>query len=267
MKNILLLAHDDGGQEARLQVALDIVRGLNGHLSCIDVVQIPVLAGDYYSGIGDAMLLDDARQREDENRAAMTARLTQEDVSWDWQDAVGDLDQCILKAARLADLIVLNRKLDADPVPDMRLVATKVALKARRPVVAVPDSQTGFNIRGRALVAWDGSDAAANTLVSVVPLLQKASIVRVLVADDGTIEGSASDAATYLSRHGVHAEIHVVKGGLTTTDRLIANQAKQWRADYVVMGAFSHRPAMEFLFGGVTRHMLNHSPIALVFGH
>ena len=58
MKNILLLVHDDAGQEARLQAALDLTRGLAGHLTCIDVVQLPALIGaDAYSGAAQAMLI------------------------------------------------------------------------------------------------------------------------------------------------------------------------------------------------------------------
>ncbi len=48
MKNILLLVHDDEGQEARLQAALDLVRTLDGHLVCLDVTPFPVMAGDFY---------------------------------------------------------------------------------------------------------------------------------------------------------------------------------------------------------------------------
>ena len=42
MKNILLLVHDDAGQEARFQAALDIGRAVEGHLSCLDVTVIPM---------------------------------------------------------------------------------------------------------------------------------------------------------------------------------------------------------------------------------
>lgn len=41
MKNILLLVHDDDGQEVRLQAALDLVRALDGHLTCVDVTPRP----------------------------------------------------------------------------------------------------------------------------------------------------------------------------------------------------------------------------------
>jgi hypothetical protein len=37
MKNVLLLVHDDPGQEARVQAALDVVRAIEGHLICLGV--------------------------------------------------------------------------------------------------------------------------------------------------------------------------------------------------------------------------------------
>ena len=87
MKNILLLVHDDQGQEARLQVALDLTRAFGGHLSCLDVTILPALVGDYYGGAtGGAMLLAEESDRETRNKAALEARLAHEDVSWDWQD-------------------------------------------------------------------------------------------------------------------------------------------------------------------------------------
>ena len=47
MKNILLLVHEDKGQEARLQTSLDLARALNGHIRCADVTHIPVFPGDF----------------------------------------------------------------------------------------------------------------------------------------------------------------------------------------------------------------------------
>ena len=63
MKNILVLVHDDDGQEARLQVAFDIVRAVRGHLTCVDVVTVPVFVGEYMGVGGDALLLEDEKAR------------------------------------------------------------------------------------------------------------------------------------------------------------------------------------------------------------
>jgi hypothetical protein len=37
MRNILLLVHDDDGQQSRLHAALDLTRAVEGHLRCLDV--------------------------------------------------------------------------------------------------------------------------------------------------------------------------------------------------------------------------------------
>ncbi|PBN42916.1 hypothetical protein [Sphingobium sp. D43FB] len=91
MKNVLLLVHEDVGQEARLQAALDLTRALDGHLICLDVAVLPVLAADPYSGDGSAILLQEERDRESRNRARIEERLGKEDVSWDMAAVVGDL--------------------------------------------------------------------------------------------------------------------------------------------------------------------------------
>ena len=75
MKNVLVLAHDDEGQEARLQAALDATRALGGHLTCIDVVSPPLVLTDPYAGAAMAVTIDYARQVEEENRARLRRRL------------------------------------------------------------------------------------------------------------------------------------------------------------------------------------------------
>lgn len=82
MKNILLLVHDDEGQEARLQAALDLTRAIGGHLQCIDVTPFPVIAGDLYAGFGETAVMLDERDSEARNKTHITARLAKEDVSW-----------------------------------------------------------------------------------------------------------------------------------------------------------------------------------------
>ena len=71
MKNILLLVHEDNGQEARLQAALDVTRALKGHLNCLDVVIMPVVVGYDWGGYGTAMLLEQEQMTEDLNRIAL----------------------------------------------------------------------------------------------------------------------------------------------------------------------------------------------------
>lgn len=265
MKNILLLVHDDAGQEARLQAALDLTRALDGHMSCIDVAAMPAIVGDYYSGAADAMLLADERDRESANKKALTARLAHEDVRWDWADVTGVIGESVVAAATMADIIVLNRQLDAFPYPDMREITGHVLMRTRKPVLAVPDTLDRLKL-DRALIAWDGQASSAAAMRASVPLLAQAREVEIFMARDGGEDAQPNEAAEYLSRHGIHATVRIADDGLHPADRLIAEEAERWRADYVIMGAYSHGRLMES-FGGVTKRMLSNSKLPLVLGH
>ena len=267
MKNILLLVHDDAGQEARLQAALDIARALRGHLTCLDVAVMPVVGTELGYVAPEAYLLKDELEREAANRARLQARLEREDVPWSWADVTGALAVALEDAAKMADLIVLNRQLDSHSVPDMRSVASQVIVGSGKTVVAVPEDVKGFRAAGRALVAWDGSSEAIKALEAAVPLLRLASSVTLLEIDDGSVEAPAEQAAAYLSRHDIRPEIvRRHKSALPVADMLVA-EAKSAGTDYIVMGGFGHSRLFEALFGGVSREMLADSPIPVVMAH
>ena len=265
MKNILLLVHDDQGQEARLQAALDLTRALGGHLACVEVTVPPVAVGDFYSGAGAAMLTEMEYEREAENAARIEKRLAAEDVPWSRVEIVDTIAGAVVDAATLADLIVLNRQLDSYPQANMRDIASRVLTEARKPIVAVPETLERFTF-GRALVAWDGSESCAATMRASVPLLALASEVEVFTARDGADGADPKEAAEYLSRHNIHANVVVVENRSGTADQLIAEEAGRFEADYVVMGAYGRGRLME-TFGGVTKRMLTNSKLPLVLAH
>ena len=198
MKNILLLVHDDAGQEARLQAALDVTRALGGHLKCLDVTPITLIPGDAFGAEGGVVTLDYERRQESINKQKVQQRLAGEDVPWDWQDMTGVMEECIEAHARLADLIVVNRQLDDYPLPDMRHIASALVVKSGVPVLAVPEDARGFRALGSALVAWDGSAEAATALTAAIPLLKLAASVTILEVEDGSIKAPAEEAAAYL---------------------------------------------------------------------
>lgn len=266
MKNVLLLVHDDAGQEARLQASLDLTRALSGHLNCLGAVQMPVMV-DSYAGTGLSILLEEEQDREAENKAKTQPRLAAEGIRWSWTDSTGNLADCVVDAARTADVIVLNRRLDAFPAPDMRHVATEVLKHSRALVVAVADSCRQFDAAGKALIAWDGSERAMATVQRAVPLLSLASEVKLLqVGEIGEYAIPAEDAATYLSRHGINAEVEFAPAA-DSIAVAIRGAADRFNAAYLVMGAYNHRPAREAIFGGVTRAMLSACSLPLVLGH
>lgn len=263
MKNILVLVHDDEGQEARLQAALDVTRALNGHLTCLDVSPIVPFVGDTTGVSGGAILIDLERESESLNRSRIRRRIEAEDVAWSWIDATDYFETALESASTLADLIVVNRSLDELPLPDLRNLAASLVLRSGKPVLAVPADTSGFRAAGAALIAWNGSREASEALGAAIPLLTLASSVTIVEVDNADVMLPAEDAAAWLSRHGIHAEIIRWPEGRVAEGLIALAQAH----DYLVMGAFGHSRTLESLFGGVTRSLLRECPIPLLLAH
>lgn len=267
MKNILLLIHDDSGQESRLQAALDVTRAVNGHLTCLDVTVVTAISSSDFGITGGTALVAVEREREAGNRSRVEPRLANEGVSWAWVDTVDGIEPALEAASALADLIVVNRQLDSYPLPDMRTVAAALVVKSGKPVLAVPEKVTGFNAGGNALFAWDGSREASVALSAAVPLLQLAASVTIVEIDDRSVKTGAEEAAAYLSRHGIHAMIVRVATECADAGTVLLAKANSEKFDYLVMGGFGHSRFVEALFGGVTRRMLTESAIPLLLAH
>jgi nucleotide-binding universal stress UspA family protein len=269
MKTVLLLMHEDSGQEARLQAALDITRALEGHLKCVDVTPLPLFVGDT-DGLAQGLILMDARQAESTNRTVVETRLAYEEAPWDWIDSTGDMAGCVLREAGLADLIVVNCTRDTFLALDPRGVASTLAADARCPIMAVPDTVRGLDVNGPVVIAWDGSEPVMATLRASAPLLKLAASVHLFSVEEGSSDPDAvpaEAAAAYLSRHDIHVGVHRVKALGRTPDSLILEECAARGARYCLMGAFGHGRLREELFGGVTRRMLDAAQLPLLLGH
>lgn len=267
MKNILLLIHEDAGQEARLQAALDVTRAVNGHLTCLDVSVVVPMVGADIGVSGGAVMIELERENEAGNRSRIYPRIAKEDVSWSWIDTANYIEPALEEAAGLADLIVVNSQLESFPLPDMRTLAAGLVVKSGKPILAVPETVTGFNAGGNALVAWDGSPEASAALTAAVPLLQLAGSVTIVEVEDGSVKTGAEEAAAYLSRHGIHAMIVRAATDGDDAGTVLLAKANSEKFAYLVMGGFGHSRFAETLLGGVTRRMLTESPIPLFLAH
>ncbi len=269
MKNVLLLVHTDEGQEARVQAALDLARTLKGHLTCLDIERIPELTNDYFTSAGAMNYGYEEHDRAVANRAQLEARLADEEVPWDWVHDVGDVADLVCHSVELSDIVVMNTDMKRTAIPEMRSAVSTVAIKAKKPILAVPMGFLRFAASGLAIVAWDGSPPAVAALRAATPILAYASAVHIVEIDKFDESGvSAEDGAAYLSRHGIHAVVRRenTHGMMPVSEKLI-EIAERAKVDYIVLGAYGHSRLTEAVFGGVTRSMLIHSPVPLILAH
>lgn len=199
-------------------------------------------------------------------RARIEAQLVNEDVAWSYEQQTIDPVTALVNRGALADLIVLGRSQDKSGSAYQPIsVIGKVLAASHTPLLVCAKDKQGFNPFGPAVIAWNGSFEAANALRAALPLLLQASAVHIVTVDeDKQYDFPPLGASEYLSRHGVHAElIRESKGTLSIEDRIVAS-AQGLGAAYLVMGAYGHSRAREFLFGGVTRSLLNDCPLPLI---
>ncbi len=269
MKNILLHIHDDDEQGARLAVALDMARQTGGHLNCVQVTPIEAYGGDPYGGVfGMAALIDTIHLSDKNLRVATEARLAAAGVPWEWRCFDGNVVETLIDQSLLADVVVLSQPAAHRRGRPPAAIIGDVVIYARCPVLMVPQGQERVDLAGPALVAWNGSAEAAHALRMALPMLQEArsSVHLVEVSDDKT-SLPATEAALWLSRHGVSADVHDWPAKGRRVSVALLHAAAELGVAFMVMGAYGHSRLRETVLGGVTRELIASSSVPLLLAH
>ncbi|MCY6380534.1 universal stress protein [Hoeflea prorocentri] len=187
-------------------------------------------------------------------------------VSWEWRpirSLSGDNALSALSSARCADLVVVrqNEEEKEDDFTDLEALV----LESGRPVLFVPYVARKASPIKRAIIGWNATRESARAVFDALPLLKSADEVEILCVDpEDNAEQSKSmagaEVASALTRHGIKVSIKTeISDGLPAA-AIIQNRLADTGADLLVMGAYSRSRLREYLFGGVTRTMLQSMP-------
>lgn len=185
-----------------------------------------------------------------------TAKLYEEDLS-------------MSTAARTRDLCLVAI---GPAVSNDRSAAEAVLFESGRPVIVFPDSMEVAPAPhfGTVVIAWDGSAKAARAVADAMPLLARASQVRILVVTDEkptTRPGAALDLIRHLEAHGVSSVVDEAPIGDRDIGRAVREYIAGRDVDLLVMGGFGHARTREFILGGATRSMLEAPPCPILMAH
>lgn len=272
MKSILLHVDSDQSFEARLQVALDLARANNGHITALHSVSYEVFApGDFY-GSAMAAAMPRIKEAAEELRAKIEADLANEDVSWEYRFLYGMAEAHLLEQSALHDVILIGPDdIGEEGRRRPSSMAGKLAIKAPTPVMVVPTDAKGFDVRGPVLAAWNGSAEACVALRASLPLLAQASAVYLAtVAEEDEqqrYDFPVSEAAMYLDRHGISCEVVELPRGKASIGDTLFSAATMRECCAIVMGAYGHSRLAEMLVGGVTRQVLRDPKIPVLLAH
>jgi len=140
-------------------------------------------------------------------------------------------------------------------------------MQCGRPVLVVPPMQHSI-FAERVVIAWKDSREARRAVADSMTFLKQAKEVFVTLIRDDTDASGPDDVVAHLRRHAISAE-PLIHAGRITRDPAdeILDIAAEKGADLVVCGAYGHSRMREWVFGGVTRALLNSSSVACLMSH
>lgn len=208
-----------------------------------------------------------------ENKFIAAAEGAEVIFEWRCVDAQSPLlADAVVEHARSADLIVVGQPEPENSWEAWAAIPEQVLLDSGRPVLVVPYAGEHVPNPQQIMVAWNGTRESARATFDAMPLLQAAAAVKVLSVNVGKSEGMngftpGDEIAVNLSRHDVKAETgRSITGDISVGDELLS-RAADYGSELLVMGGYGHSKVYESLFGGATRHILQHMTMPVLMAH
>lgn len=260
-RSVLVNLDVDGPAASLLDFAVDLAGRSNARLIGFCAADAPLPITTPESG---AIALDVWRElrkvlerRFDELRADFE-RVAGGAGRTEWRQALDSPTRALASAARAADVVVTASGRGAATGDFYRVVDPgSAALQCGRPVLVAAAGAAALRT-DRVVVAWKDTREARRAVADAVPLLVSAREVVVVTAAseaDNWLRDSLADVAAFLAHHGVEARTQLLEAA--DEGAALVDFVASAKADLVVSGAYGHSRLREWVFGGVTRSLLD----------
>lgn len=166
--------------------------------------------------------------------------------------------QPLVDMARLHDILIL-------PVPETndfdRDLVHPTLFGTGHPAILLPHGRGRKSLHklDRIAIAWDFSREAARALSDSLPILRMAREVTVfsVLGEKGIRTSSTmSDVESLLKAHGITPVLEEITIRNETIGECISRHVSAANADMLIMGAYGHSRAREFVLGGATKSLI-----------
>jgi len=283
IRKILLPLTGTAAGGAALQTALMIARMWDAHVTAlhvrVDSRDVAPLAGE---GLSGAMIEEmmSATEKESNDRAhavrSMFERFVADNqvtvsdgrggpqgATASFASVTGREEDLVAQLARLADLTVVPHPEAGEDVSSSDALHA-VLFDSGRPVMIAPRAAPA-SVASRICIAWNGTAESAAAVHAVLPWAQRAAAVRVLSAEEYQRRGPGSqNLAAYLAMHEVPVELATFRPLDRDVGAGMLAAAREFGADLLAMGAYSHSRLRQLILGGVTRHILENATLPVM---
>jgi len=268
MKSILTMAWT-AEDPAAFELAAKLAKGFGARLVGLEPPSYGVMSMAWAdAGMGAPIgggLAEDAeeRQRVAAVKQAFDARALGLTAEWRAADDSGPTAIGII--GRAYDLIVMPQPGALPKMPES--VFETALFDSGRPVLVVPARFSGM-VGKKVLFAWNGSTESARAISLAMPVMSRAESIDVLSVDGAMVPGpSSAEIADSLRSHGLNVTSQHVKPGTRSAGQTIVDTAIAGGCDLIVKGAYTQSRLRQMIFGGMTRHLIMHSPLPVLFSY
>jgi nucleotide-binding universal stress UspA family protein len=184
-----------------------------------------------------------------------------------WLATAPDGEVFVGSYGRAFDIVVLPRP-DAEVTGPVNRVIEAALFESGRPVLLSPP-QAPRQIATNIMIHWNGSTEQARANAFAAPLLHLAERVTVLSVIGGQdVPGpSADQILRQLHCNGIAAESMSVGLEGRSTGEAVLDAARQRGSDLLIKGAFTRNRLRQMVFGGATRHIMEHADLPVLMAH
>lgn len=268
MKSILTMAWAAEDPSA-FDLAAKLARAFDARLVGLEPPSYGVMSMAWAdAGMGAPIgggLAEDAEERQRVAAVKQAFETRASGLRSEWRSADDSGPTAIGVIGRAYDLIVMPQPGALPKMPES--VFETALFDSGRPVLVVPTGFSGM-VGKKILFAWNGSTESARAISLAMPVMSGAEAIEVLSVDGAMVPGpSSAEIAESLSRHDLKVTSQHVKPGTRTAGQTIVDTAISVGADLIVKGAYTQSRLRQMIFGGMTRHLILHSPLPVLFSY
>ena len=272
-KTVMVSLALDQPNDACLAVAGDLAERFGSRL--IGIAASDVKAPLYFAD-GDY-----AQKFLDEEATAVRRRLSELEVQFrtvvgkraksvEWRSVQALPVPYVVQQARAADILVVGARSEAIVDPCAAADPSALLMQAGRPIIVVPPTVEWLDF-GSLLVAWKDVREARRAVSDALPILALARDVTIAeIPERGVRRTDAlsrvADVAAWLLGHGIVAST-VVPESVAGVSEQLDTIAADVGAGAVIAGGYAHSRFSEWIFGGVTRRLLDPSNRCSLLSH
>lgn len=288
IKTILVPIDGSKGSFAALSRAFVVANRFDSHIKALHVMthgadiaaagtyNLPAKLRKSVEGMADEAALEKAAELRElfeehclDNKIPISKKPTRQGgPTAFWHQESGNVDEVLTHHGLVSDIIAVPRPKIKKGVlrrSPMGQAIEAILLSTGRPVLIEPPNTARVKRCERIAIGWNASVECSRALAMTMPWLVEMDEVTVLVSKKR--KSGVKALAEYLAWYGVKVNIELLDGKGESIGEAMLNVCSDIKADFLVVGGFSHARARELLFGGVTRYLLKNSNIVTIMAH